>query len=344
MDFNYWDDVPLSTTWRQLHGYNVLIHADDNPNGIVASVHHAAAEMNPLQKELQREIQPDVNWANVRYSRTPDLATVTLLEMPLDRPVGPKVREFMGPSGRMVVVPPTRRDLRHSAHWAWIGVALVVAVLLFVFGGDVGAWLAVPAGLAVGWLARFAVSRPQPPSFLTAGEQRITALNIVEYVQRRELTGGSPVVLDEERRAAALRRVDEIKAEYGELLSDIVYRIDYPALFDTAVPTTQQFQVALSALDTMTNPSTADLEAMTNELEISYALARDHAETVGLRHLPEAAQAPARRAAKAARLAANAATDGERDASLAQVKRILESLALYYLPTVDEARLQIEDS
>ena len=45
---------------------------------------------------------------------------------------------------------------------------------------------------------------------------------------------------------------------------------------------------------------------------------------------------PKRRAGKAAHLAAGAATEGERQASLAQVKRILDSLALYYLPTIRE--------
>ena len=146
----------------------------------------------------------------------------------------------------------------------------------------------------------------------------------------------------EDRRAAALRRADEIKAEYGELLSDIVYRIDHPALFDTAVPATEQFQVAMVRLDNALGFPLEALEDAVNELEISYSLARDHAETVGAGHLPEDARDAARRASKAARLAASATTEGEREASLTQVRRILGSLALYYLPTIEAETLSLE--
>ncbi|WP_040282984.1 hypothetical protein [Tessaracoccus massiliensis] len=76
-------------------------------------------------------------------------------------------------------------------------------------------------------------------------------------------------------------------------------------------------------------------------MELTFNVAQANAERLGLEHLPEGARSDARRAGKAARLAAGATTPGERQASLAQVKRILDSLALYYLPTLVE-RLAIE--
>lgn len=127
--------------------------------------------------------------------------------------------------------------------------------------------------------------------------------------------------------------VASLKDEYGRLLTDVAYRIENSALFDAAVPLTKQFQLALIAWDDEeARADGARLAALARELELSFATARRHAESVGLRHLPESARQDADRAAKASRLAQSATSEGERQAALHQATRLLRGLALYYLP------------
>lgn len=145
-----------------------------------------------------------------------------------------------------------------------------------------------------------------------------------------------------DRRGLAYQRVAAIRDSYLELREDIAYRIEVSALFDPKVPTTAEFEAALVTFDDVTDLTPTDeLDDLATEVEVAFNVAQANAERLGLAHLPEHARGDARRAGKAARLAAGASTDGERQASLTQVKRILDSLALYYLPTIDE-KLAIE--
>lgn len=128
------------------------------------------------------------------------------------------------------------------------------------------------------------------------------------------------------------QRVDQVKAAYGELAADIVYRIEASALFDPAVEQTQRFQLALLAWD----PSSPEAASLATEVEESFAEAKATAERLGLEYLPETARGTARRAAKSARLALSATTEEERLAARRQVADLLGSLALYWMPPVDE--------
>ena len=145
-------------------------------------------------------------------------------------------------------------------------------------------------------------------------------------------------------RAAAQARVARIRATYGRMLTDIAYRIDNSALFDSAVPTTSAFESAL-ALWSDTTTGTPDEEVIRRSaiVTVTFDTARAHAETVGLAHLPLAARGQGRRAAGAARLARSATTEAERSAAEAQVVRILGSLALYYLPRPEDFRRAITE-
>ena len=293
MRFRHWEPVPLSTLWRQAEGNFFLVLADGRDDGYVLEV-GALDERGQFVAPYQ-----GAQITTLRYASTRSMDHQGNLEMLPSRPIGPRVREFVGAGAFVVAIPPIK----------WGGFGL---------------------------LGR------RPTRILNPGEYQLDGNTIVEYAKSR-LAGNRPTVRrHEDRRAAALRRADEIKAEYGELLSDIVYRIDHPALFDTAVPATEQFQVAMVRLDNALGFPLEALEDAVNELEISYSLARDHAETVGAGHLPEDARDAARRASKAARLAASATTEGEREASLTQVRRILGSLALYYLPTIEAETLSLE--
>lgn len=139
-------------------------------------------------------------------------------------------------------------------------------------------------------------------------------------------------------RRSPAQRVGAIKETYGALLSDIVYRIENSALFDSAQPLSREFQLLLMRWDEeqvkLPGPEKAKLA---REIEMAFDTARRHAETVGLTHLPQTARDDGQRAAKAARLAQSATTAGEREAALAQATRLLRSLALYYLPSPEEA-------
>lgn len=139
------------------------------------------------------------------------------------------------------------------------------------------------------------------------------------------------------RLQGALAMADDVKTTYGRMLTDIAYRIEQSALFDSTVPTTRSFDNALAVWDDLdhTTASEDDVVRLAGTLKLALQTARAHAETVGLDHLPATARADARRAAGAARLAAGAKTEPERRAAQEQVIRILKSLALYYLPDPD---------
>lgn len=129
-------------------------------------------------------------------------------------------------------------------------------------------------------------------------------------------------------------RVHVVKTEYGRLLTDICYRIENSALFDTAVAETSRFQVALVSWDSL-ETGALDAERLAAEVEASFAAARTNAEKLGWTHLPATAREPARRARLAAVTALGDGPEGERAAARARVATILGSLALYYLPPVD---------
>lgn len=280
MRFRPWERIPFSLRWHELDSQDALLFGDDSSRALIFRT-----------RMSQMENFPDT--VTLRYAWLDRLDQHHEIELPLDRPIGRRLREFVGAQAVAVAIPRIRWAKR-----SWF--------------------------------------RSTPTKILNPGEYTLDGSNIVEYAKAR-LMGERPLLATStQRRDAALARVEEIRTEYGELLSDVVYRIDYPALFDVAVPATEQFNIALVKLENPDSLSLKDLEYLVNDLEICYSMARDNAETVGQRHLPAEARADARRAAKAARLAENAGTEGERAASMAQVRRILESLALYYLPTIGE--------
>lgn len=220
--------------------------------------------------------------------------------------------------------------------------ALVTAIMVLVVGGVEGGLLAVPAGIGIGFLVWNFFRHPKPTRILTAGGVQLDASNILDYAIARRLGERPDVRPLEDRRAELTDRADDLLTEYGELMLDVAYRIENSALFDSAVATTEAFNVAMVRYQNEVETLNLDeLAAAVRDLEITYSVARDHAETVGLAHLPASAQPDARRAAKAARLAADAGTDGERAAAMDQVIKILRSLALYYLPEPENVRKEL---
>lgn len=214
-------------------------------------------------------------------------------------------------------------------------VAGMVFTSLAVFGLGTGIWqtwqgllaallfVAVVAG-AVPLLARWPALR----QMYATGEGRYALDTLLD---------------DRPAARAAVALVDGIKEEYGRLLTDLAYRIETPALFDPADELTRHLTTALIRWDTTHETlDGSELGTLAAEVRVAFEAAKEHAEAVGLRHLPEEAREPAGRALKAARVAAGTDSPGEREAALEQVTGILDSLALYYLPRPSQVRRMLE--
>lgn len=173
------------------------------------------------------------------------------------------------------------------------------------------------------------------------GRPLIQAVPAMRLVTVDQALKSLPALQDARYRAEA--QMAEVRELYGRMLGDIAYRIENSALFDSAVPLTKQFGAAM-ALWAAIDDATPDAEVTRRAslAKVTFDAARAHAETVGIAHLPETARAPARRAAGAARLAANTTVEAEREAAMAGAIQLLESLALYYLPGPDDFRAAIE--
>lgn len=184
--------------------------------------------------------------------------------------------------------------------------------------------------------------RNRAPHIATSGRLHLDGTNILEYAEARVRGERPEPPTNTARREAIRARAATVIDDHAARRSDVAYRIENSALFDASVPTTHALEVAMVRWEAEAgSASLEELDDLASELEIAYAVARDHAETVGFGHLPGAKEADARRAAKAARLAASATSEGERLAAQQQVVRILESLALHYLPTAEAKRLAL---
>ncbi|AQP47627.1 hypothetical protein BW730_09095 [Tessaracoccus aquimaris] len=130
--------------------------------------------------------------------------------------------------------------------------------------------------------------------------------------------------------------VARVKEAYGALLLDVVYRIESPALFDGAEPTTRRFVIALATWDD--TPQDERTAAQSAEVAAAFESARVNAEHLGLNHLPIDKRETGRRLLSATRIATDDDSPaGERDAARRRVVDLIDALALYYLPRVDAA-------
>lgn len=322
-----WQPIPLNTRWSSISPASVLIYTDDE--AIIADVRRRYDSLYRLRLQTmeQKRVEKDI-----REKVTLSDSTSGLMEAPR--------------GARAVMLP--------STTWSTDGLlaprnlvailvgALVMAVILWT--ADAGmAYMAYMAGIgtSVGirqwWKGNNTVEIIARDSLgLNMDTVHAYALSLEQGVL------WVPPNVGGDRRKLAFERVATIQSAYLALREDIVERIERPALFDPAVPATAEFEAALVAFQDVTQDTpTERVDELASEVEVTFNVAQANAERLGLAHLPEDVRDDARRAAKAARLAQGATTEGERVASLHQVKRILDSLALYYLPTLNE-RLSIE--
>lgn len=232
------------------------------------------------------------------------------------------VRAFRIPAGRVQSVFRTRGAIISAL------LAMLALATLPFFGIYVGD--EVVRGLLIGLVVLVTVT-----GMIFAGRGVVP--------KRQYVTPGGTYRFDEllaDRPGAALttRRVDQVKEHYGRLLSDIVYRIENPALFDPAVETTGAFTNALIQWDNSgaTMPP-AERSTLAARVQLAFESARKHAELVGMDHVPADARPEVERALKAARVSVSSRSKAEARAGLQQAIRILEALRLYYLPSAAEA-------
>ncbi|MDO5534778.1 MAG: hypothetical protein Q4F65_09020 [Propionibacteriaceae bacterium] len=231
----------------------------------------------------------------------------------------------------------TLRAAQVPVRWPAVGgrvLSVVVAVLIMVpvlwrafAAGDPGvSVLAVVYGPLVGalfWPRRTGTPSLAPGPKITDDWRDLTPRRVLELLPSAPpLSGRGPTPAD---------RAGVVRARYGELLSDVIYRIENSALFDASVPQTQRFQLALLAWD----PAAENADALATELEESFAAARRIAEDLGLEHLPTTAREPARRAALVVTTALGTEEAPEREAAARKAADLLNDLALYYLPAID---------
>lgn len=263
-----------------------------------------------------------------------DLPMHRMLDVPAKRRVGDVVAAMAGlPPTRVFRLPPGKvvgRDLpaMKRSGWALIVPGFVVLVLALALPLDPWVRFGLLAlGLAA-MLAAFTVGARKPRArhwaFVTRG-------------RRSSIGELRPPAQPPEAHVA---EVDALKGQYGALLSDVVYRIKHPALFDPHEPHTKEFTLALLEWDDTHERLDDDAQrTLATRVLGTFRAARANAEHVGMDHLPAEARDDARTALKAATVAVDErAPEPERAAALSRMVRILESLALYYLPTGLEAR------
>lgn len=236
-------------------------------------------------------------------------------------------------------LPPGRVSVKHSVAEGGLAGATAAAILGSTLAG-VGAVLVQgqpgwgQLGFIVGCvLALSLLGVAIHFAFQVARSGRIGYDTGTEHIELSSL----PLPVDV---ATAIRQVEQVKEEYGELLSDLPYRISNPALFDAAIPATETLTLALFEWDTTFNQLDDPARVrLAGEIVASFRQARDHAERIGMEHLPRDCRDPAEKALKAAELARDPnASPAERETALKVAVRILDQLALYYLPTASQAR------
>lgn len=216
-------------------------------------------------------------------------------------------------------LPPGRVIRRHApGHWAQMITTMAAGVAVTAWAGELpllfGAFLAT---ILVGLL-------------LPQGAHRYAVDGVAHPLH-------ALVDRDHDERAG-VEVVDEVKAEYGALLTDVVYRIEHSALFDPAAPTTRTYTELMIRWDNDRDRLRSDeRQELAADIRVAFDTARRHAEAVGLDHLPRTARAQASVAARALRLATDeSTTEAERRAALAKANDILRSLMIYYLPEADD--------
>ncbi len=135
------------------------------------------------------------------------------------------------------------------------------------------------------------------------------------------------------RRDAALRVVEDIKQELGELRIDVIWTITNSALWDVAVPSTKRFFTALTVWnDHHDNWTVDEMVASAAELRVLWRSALDTATRLGVSHLPMGDRPSADTAIKLVRKAISTTSDAERHQLMAKAAEVLSGIMSITIP------------
>ncbi len=331
-----WQPLDQSLTVRELVGEHLLFLPEGDGPAVLCRVDEPlpASQGHPPDDPPVRYVRLD---GDEQFEILTPLAGHSLARVARALCRGPATVVATTPWRSMEVRRPLRPELRTLL--AVLASSLLAVVLGVLASAAFPQFLVVAlaaAGLTTVLALRSHRRRHRRLTLRTAGALRLDSGNVAEYARAR-LAGRRPE-LDHERtlRGTAIARVDAIREEYVALREDVVARIDLPALFDSTVAQTAAFEVALLGFDDLRDQPGTDLSAAAAELEVAWSTALRNAEALGHHHYPTPLRDEARRASKVAHLAERASNDGERVASLTQLRRILDGLGLTYLPRLDE--------
>ena len=309
-------EIPLSTPLKRLDGH-VLLELEDRYVVLQRQGRYLSWDgAGHHYREGFKDFSPERSLG--------ELAGLALRQEPR--------RAFILPRGRVVSVPAWFGGRR----WIWplvilLATTAMVVVLILLLSSPVTGVVGVLGVVALMLLATGFLGVVASTLFSGTRVMYWTAWRRWEFAELAAIAGQDDL---------ATRQVTAVKEEYGRLLTDLMYRIQNPALFDATCPTTEPFQLALVEWDgTAEHLGTAGRSALASRVVATFRHARHHAEQVGMGHLPRPARRAAKRAVKALRVATNRhATETERVTALERAVALLDGLVLHHLPTGAEIR------
>ena len=268
------------------------------------------------------------------------LKTRVLKDFVMQTGRGAPIRAFSLPRGQVGEI--RGKKISGAIRFGGAALAVIVWIMFWRIWLD-GGWGAGFTGRMVLLLGILVV----PSLFLlllAPGKLLTMGIRKVVYTMDGQAHSLKDFELPRDRSTDADERVNAVKEEYGRLLSDIAYRVEFPALFDAGDPCGEKLALVLFEWDSTSARLEADEKIeMAAAIETAFRIAREHAERVGMRHFPPEARGRAEKVLHCIRVARDtAATSAERRAAMKAAIDILEDLALYYLPGPEEARLSLE--
>lgn len=217
------------------------------------------------------------------------------------------------------------REARQRAVSHWVG-AVLITVVVFVVRARLsagGGGAAGPGSLSIPWRAVGLVAGGVAAAAVVLG---VLAVGVRAGLRQRGRKRAA-----RERIASAASRHDTVLEEFGGHRVDFLAALERPALNDPSVAETERFDRARidaddARLAVRLSPDGAQVAAYLEavaELEVSWRIARDHAERVGTSYLEPAVSRRLAKAADLVPLVTGGASDHERALAYLRVRQLV---------------------
>ncbi|MFI6278089.1 hypothetical protein [Streptomyces sp. NPDC050988] len=224
------------------------------------------------------------------------------------------------------------REARQRAVSHWAGAVLVTGVVLVVRArlNATGAGASGHGSVSIPWAAVGLVAACLAAAAVVLG---VVAVGVRAGLRQRDRDRAAQRVRSavRERIASGVARHDAVFEEYGAHLVDFLAALERPSLNDPSVAETERFDRARIAADdarlaVRLSPEEAQVAAYlaaVAELEVSWRIARDHAERVGTSYLEPAVSRRLAKAADLVPLVTGGASDHERVLAYLRVRQLV---------------------